>query len=150
MGTEAADSIGQGSAGIGSSTSTSTDVAADMVSEHRTAGTLDTTALAADVRAHAPDDPQVQADLAAAVEAQLTPVEQGQFSAAMQAANDNAPFGVSIEGQEFAVGDFPMRPPPPPGAASLRAWATRRHGTPLRRGSAPPIPPPSPPRSKRS
>ena len=73
MGTEAADSIGQGSAGIGSSTSTSTDVAADMVSEHRTAGTLDTTALAADVRAHAPDDPQVQADLAAAIEAQLTP-----------------------------------------------------------------------------
>lgn len=110
MGTEAADSIGQGSAGIGSSTSTSTDVAADMVSEHRTAGTLDTTALAADVRAHAPDDPQAQADLAAAVEAQLTPVEQGQFSAAMQAANDNAPFGVSIEGQEFAVGDFPDAP----------------------------------------
>ena len=110
MGTEAADSIGQGSAGIGSSTSTSTDVAADMVSEHRTAGTLDTTALAADVRAHTPDDPQAQADLAAAIEAQLTPVEQGQFSAAMQAANDNAPFGVSIEGQEFAVGDFPDAP----------------------------------------
>ena len=62
MGTEAADSIGQGSAGIGSSTSTSTDVAADMVSEHRTAGTLDTTALAADVRAHTPDDPRAQAD----------------------------------------------------------------------------------------
>lgn len=99
MGTQAADSIGQGSPATGSNMSTSTSIAADMVNEHRTAGTLDTTGLAADVQARAAGDPQVQAALAAAAETQMTPVEQGQFTAAMQAANDNAAFGAPIDGQ---------------------------------------------------
>lgn len=121
MGTEAANSIGQGSTATGSNTSTSTSVAADMVDAHRTAGTLDTTALAADVQARAAGDPQAQADLSAAVEAQLTPVEQGQYDAAMQAANDNAAFGATIEGQEFAVGDFPDAP-------AAATWGTQPAG----------------------
>jgi hypothetical protein len=132
MGTEAADSIGQDSAGIGSSASTSTDVAAGMVSDNRTAGTLDTTALAADVQARTANDPQAQADLTAALEAQMTPVERGQFSAAMQVANDNVAadpaYGVSIEGEAFAVGDFPDAPAAstwgsqPVGSGYKEAW----------------------------
>ncbi|MCI4592634.1 DNA/RNA non-specific endonuclease [Sphingobium sp. BYY-5] len=137
MGMEAADSIGQGSAGVGSTTSTSAAVASDMVNEHRTAGTLDTTALAADVQARTADDPQAQADLSAALETQMTPVEQGQFSAAMQAANDNSGYGVSIEGQEFAVGDFPDAPAAatwgsqPVGSGYKEAWdaTAQRLGT---------------------
>lgn len=139
MGMEAADSIGQGSAGVGSSTSTSAAVATDMVNGHRTAGTLDTTALAADVQARTADDPQAKAELTAQVEAQLTPVERGQFSAAMQAANDNpaASFGVSIEGQEFAVGDYPDAPAAatwgsqPAGSGYKEAWdaTAQRIGT---------------------
>ncbi|MEC3912559.1 DNA/RNA non-specific endonuclease [Sphingobium sp. CR2-8] len=121
MGTQAADSIGQGSSATGSNTSTSNNVAADMVNEHRTAGTLDTTALAADVQSRAAGDPQAQAALAAAVEAQMTPVERGQFTAAMQAANDNAAFGATIEGQEFAVGDFPDAP-------AVATWGTQPAG----------------------
>jgi hypothetical protein len=135
---EAADSMGQASAtGVGSTTSTSAAVATDMVSEHRTAGTLDTTALAADVQARTAGDPQAQAELTAAIEAQMTPVEQGQFSAAMQAANDNAAFGVTIEGQEFAVGDFPDAPAAatwgsqPAGLGYKEAWdaTAQRLGT---------------------
>ncbi len=128
MGTQAADSIGQGSAVAGSNMSTSAMTAADLANEHRTAGTLDTTALAADVQARTANDPQAQADLAAQLQAQMTPVEQGQFSAAMQAANDNATFGATIEGQDFAVGDFPDAPAAatwgaqPAGSGYKEAW----------------------------
>lgn len=103
MGTQAADSIGQSQAGTGSNTSTSADVATGMVREHRTAGTLDTTALAADVQARTTADPQARADLSAQVEAQLSPVEQGQFSAALHAANDN---GGTQPASEEGIGSF--------------------------------------------
>jgi hypothetical protein len=125
MGTQAADSIGQSQAGTGSNTSTSTDVATGMVREHRTAGTLDTTALAADVQARTAGDPQARADLAAQLETQLSPVEQGQFNAALQVANDNvgtlpASYYASVEGQTFTVGD--------PDAPAVASWGSQPPG----------------------
>jgi len=124
MGTQAADSIGQSSAGIGANTSTSADVAADMVSQHRTAGTLDTTALAADVQARAGGDPQAQADLTAQVEAQLTSaVERGQFTAALEGANDNATpqiYNATVEGRTFSVGH--------PDAPAVSTWGSQPAG----------------------
>jgi len=104
MGTQAADSIGQGPAGIGPNSSTSTDVAAGLVTEHRAAGILDTTALAADAHARAAGDPQALADLSAALEAEMTPVERGQFSAALESANDNA--APEQSGSDEGIGSF--------------------------------------------
>lgn len=120
MGTQAADSIGQGSAATGSNTSTSASVAADMTNAHRTAGTLDTTALATDVQARTANDPQAQADLSAQLQTQMTPVEQGQFTAAMQAANDNATYAATVEGQTFSVGH--------PDAPAVSTWGSQPAG----------------------
>jgi hypothetical protein len=120
MGTQAADSIGQGSTTAGSNMSTSATTAADLVNEHRTAGTLDTTALAADVQARMANDPQAQADLSAQLQAQMTPVEQGQYNAAMQAANDNATYAATIEGQTFSVGH--------PDAPAVSTWGAQPAG----------------------
>ncbi|WP_336970693.1 DNA/RNA non-specific endonuclease [Sphingobium aromaticiconvertens] len=124
MGTEAADSIGQSSANVSSTTSTSTDVATDLVTQHRSAGTLDTTALAADVQARTANDPDARAALGTSVEAQMTPVERGQFAAAMDAANDNAQtsgtYSATVEGQTFSVGH--------PDAPAVSDWAAQPEG----------------------
>lgn len=108
MGTEAAGSIGQGSSGVGSKTSTSADVASGMLAQHRTRGALDTQALAADVKAKTEGDPAARTALSAQVEAKITsPVDAGQFRAAMQAQNDNpSEEGVGAFFEGLVKGDY--------------------------------------------
>lgn len=108
-----------------------------LMSEYTTPNGLDTTGLAGAVQGIAADDPQAAADVAAALEAQMRPVEAGEFTGALEAANDNPDeatvetpeaFSREIGGETFAVGDFPDAPAVStwgslePGSAYRDAW----------------------------
>lgn len=90
-------SVYGGVGGVGASVSTQTSetpaesVASQLVRDNTADGRLDTDGLAAGVRAQTEADPELGAGVIAELETQLTPVERGQLSAALQTANDNGP-----------------------------------------------------------
>jgi len=89
-------SVDGGVGGVGASVSTqssqsSATTAERMVRDNTVDGRLDTEGLAADVRAQTEADPEQAAGVIAELDTQLTPVERGQLSAALNAANDNGP-----------------------------------------------------------
>ena len=96
---------------------TAQQTARTLLDQHRTPGGHDAAALAGslrDLRLPANDN----AAAVRAIEAQLTPVERGQFHASMEAAQP------SVNGQPFAIGD--------PSAPPIASWGQQAAGTPYR------------------
>lgn len=102
-------------------------------------GTLDADRLAGAVRERAGGDPEAQRTLAAQLENGMTPVERGQFQAALEGANDNgrtvlaqatppattaAPGsgnGRMVDGQPYRIGD--------PNAPRVADWGNQPEGS---------------------
>ncbi|RZF65153.1 hypothetical protein EWE75_07220 [Sphingomonas populi] len=82
MSVEATSTAGVGGSSAG--VSTSANLAAGLLAANRPGGALDAPALAAAVKAQTGGDAAKGATLTAALEAQMTPVERGQFAAALQ------------------------------------------------------------------
>lgn len=96
-------------------------------------GVLDADRLAGDLPARASGDPEAVRTLAAQFEAGMSPVERGQFEAALTAANDNGSTqigantpgaGRQVDGQPFRIGD--------PNAPRVADWGAQPQGTPYR------------------
>jgi hypothetical protein len=80
----------------------SVDLAATLIQSHRKNGVLDTAGLAAEVKARAEGDPKGAAQLRAALESRMTPVEQGNFSRALDRSQEG--LGAFLDGA--IRGDF--------------------------------------------
>lgn len=102
-----------------------------LMSEYSTPNGLDTSGLATAVQAIAAENPQSAAQLSAELEAQMSPVEAGEFLGYVEVANDNAtpaePYSREVAGETFSVG-HPDAPAVstwggyPPGDAYRDAW----------------------------
>lgn len=95
-------------------------------------GTLDTDRLAGAVRERAGGDPEAQRTLSTQLEASMTPVERGQFQAALAGANDNSRVqlaqagggtgnGRLVDGQPYRIGD--------PNAPRVADWGNQPQGS---------------------
>lgn len=80
-----------GSTGTNSATSSSSGTeAASLAAAHGGIDKLDMAGLASDVSSRQQDDPQGAASTITALEGMMTPVQRGEFAAALEVANDNA------------------------------------------------------------
>ncbi|SDA36208.1 DNA/RNA non-specific endonuclease [Sphingomonas sp. NFR15] len=105
MSVQATNAAGIGGTAPGASASAS--LAASLLAANRLGGALDAPALAAAVKAQAGGDEAKTAALATALEAQMTPVERGQFAAALHADSQEG-IGSFFEGA--VKGDFAGNP----------------------------------------
>lgn len=114
---------GESVSGVGQSADATRQQAAEptsaetMLERHSGPNGLDTDALAAEVRAN----PQADASLVADLEARMTPVERGQFAAALDAANDNGVYSRTVAGETFEIGH--------PDAPDISSWGAMEPGT---------------------
>jgi uncharacterized protein len=92
------------------------DSAATLIDRNRGPNGIDVAALARDVRTAQQNDPPRGEELARTVEARLSPVERGQFAAAMDAGQIR-----QAEGQSFRIGD--------PSAPAIRDWGSAPAGS---------------------
>ncbi|MGF7155486.1 hypothetical protein [Novosphingobium gossypii] len=114
-----------GSSGSTSTTSTSpASEAASIAAAHGGINNLDMTALASDVAGRQQQDPQGATKVVAELEGMMTPVQRGEFAAALDgagAANDNATALATAAGQTFEIGH--------PDAPAVVDWGSQPDGS---------------------